>query len=215
MKLFVIEGAIGVGKSTLLKGLKGLGYLTYPEPHLEWEPWLKKYFDNPNAKEGIALQNKILHSIVSRNRKIMDQPDEAIIVERSLLSGREVFVPVNRQNHPHPDWDPVEEEYTKYIDVCKRHAKRLDIKVFRIGLKCDFPTIFLRARGRGSVDKVCTLDYHEQIFQASEIFHQRYCDYIIPVDDSFSEKECLDNVDAIIKGNLYLFVQTLYFSRFR
>ena len=54
-----IDGNIGVGKSTILKSLKDKGYNVTFENVKAWDPWLKKYYNNP-GKYALPLQLRIL-----------------------------------------------------------------------------------------------------------------------------------------------------------
>ena len=148
------------------------------------------------------MQQKILHSINNRHREIVCTSLPNVVVERSLLSAREVFIPVNRELHPHPGWQNVEDEYTKRITQNEQHAKENGITIVRIALDCDFPAVAKRIMKRGDPDACAAAGYHKKFFDASRIFHKKYCDYIIPVDTRFTEKECIDNVYVKIKQNM-------------
>ena len=202
MKLFILEGSIGVGKSTILEGLGELKFPTFPEPVKEWEPWLRQYYTNQCAEEGVQLQYKILHSVVNRQRAIVSTSAPNIVVERSLLSAREVFVPVNQKKFPHIRWLDVLSEYTKHITICERYETDNNIEIIRIGLDCTFETIQKRRVIRGNPDIDSTVDYLKEIYKASSRFHEQYCDYIISVDDQFSKKECINRVYEIIKQHM-------------
>ena len=202
MKVFTIEGSIGVGKSTIINGLRKLGFPVFLEPTQEWSSGLKKFYANPTPFEATALQYTILHTIVNRHRRMIRHPELAVIAERSLLSGRDIFVAVNSKNLPHKEWAAVEAEYTKYICLLDQYDRLHGIEHIRIGLDCDFREICQRVERRGDFDTGATKIYHKQIFDQSKAFNNQYCDFIIPVDASYCIKHCIDNVGAIIKGNI-------------
>ena len=79
MKVFSIEGPIGVGKSTVLGLLKGHGFPVYPEPTKEWDPWLQHFYTTEKtAKDSIHLQLQIGNSIAKQMDNIVH--DEIVLL---------------------------------------------------------------------------------------------------------------------------------------
>lgn len=86
-----VEGNVGSGKSTLIAGLKGLGYYTKPEPIKErWGTLLNMYFTDPK-RWGMALQLEIL-KWYGQIRKELDGNHRELILERSPSTAYNVFV---------------------------------------------------------------------------------------------------------------------------
>lgn len=84
-----IDGSIGVGKSTVLKGLADRGYNVQQENVRGWVPWLERVAKAPReGGNAILMQLKILFDL-SNHRK--ERTDEDWVVERSPYTARHVF----------------------------------------------------------------------------------------------------------------------------
>lgn len=198
MKIFSIEGPIGVGKSTLLHLLKDCGFSVYPEPIEEWEPWLQHFYTTEKtAKDSIQLQTQIGHSIARRMESILQDGKHCVIMERSLQSGLHIFTKVNRELTPDPRWDEVEQLYKDLI--LKWETETEKVKLFYIALNCcNFETVYERSKLRGGPDSFVQANYHKLIYQRSQQFHDR-CDEIINFNESDKPAIICQRVTKTIK----------------
>lgn len=197
MKIFVIEGAIGVGKSTILQGLENLGYPVYYEPIDEWKPWLEEFYLNGgSAFAAITLQYKILETIVERTKRIYQANQEVVIMERSLLSGLLVFVAANKELSPDTEWEKVEAEYEKQVQIFEHEDKGL----IRIALHCPFDTALTRSRKRGDPDVTGASEYHKHIFNLSEAY-EMHCQFKVNTCSCMSRDQSVSEICAIIEKN--------------
>ena len=70
MKIISIEGAIGVGKSTVLQSLMS-SFPVFLEPIDEWKESLEKFYTTGNKNIGfIELQYKIIESLQMRHESM-------------------------------------------------------------------------------------------------------------------------------------------------
>ena len=120
MKVFSIEGPIGVGKSRVL------GLLCTTK---EWDPWLQPFYTTEKtAKDSIHLQLQIGNSIAKRMENIVCDGNSVAIMERSLQSGLHVFTEVNQGLTPDPEW----ENCVKYYEdlIAKHETETCNIKLY-------------------------------------------------------------------------------------
>jgi len=83
----VIDGNIGVGKTTLIKKLSK-NFNTHLENILEWDSWLKEFYKNPK-KNSLGFQMCVLlHHIKKKN---CDLDKQIHILERSTISCNKIF----------------------------------------------------------------------------------------------------------------------------
>ena len=178
MKVFSIEGPIGVGKSTVLNLLKKRGFSIYPEPTEEWEPWLRHFYTTEKtAKDSIHLQRQIGNSIAKRMEAIVCDGNSVAIMERSLQSGLHVFTEVNRILTPDPEWENCVNYYEDLIT--KYETETCNKKLYYLALNCeDFEKVYKRSKLRGGPDSFTQVNYHKKIYNQSLKFHNR-CNNVI------------------------------------
>jgi deoxyadenosine/deoxycytidine kinase len=115
MMLVSIEGNIGSGKSTVLEALriynknnKRLKINIEPEPIDEWTrifdreghfSMLGEFYKNPNSN-AFAFQMFVLHTRISQYSRIRDATEPVTVIERSLLSERDIFAKTNMSSNP-------------------------------------------------------------------------------------------------------------------
>ena len=80
-----LNGLIGVGKSTIAKILRTLGYNVIEEPVDEWTEWLTNFYNN-KKKYAFGLQLKILLSQMYINNE-----NELLITERDVYTSKNIF----------------------------------------------------------------------------------------------------------------------------
>lgn len=97
MKLYVVEGNIGVGKSTTLERLRGAGYTVVPEPVDRWmaSGALEGYYRGD--VDPFTFQCHILQTKAAALRTAMAQapPDSVIVMERGFIGDAGVFLRYN------------------------------------------------------------------------------------------------------------------------
>ena len=108
MRYIAIEGCMGAGKSTLVDMLQrsreteAFGVRSVlQEPVKDWGPLLAEFYENPQ-RNALVLQLEILRS---RVQQLLDAEvdfglsgDDIILVERSIESSSDVFVPMMSKN---------------------------------------------------------------------------------------------------------------------
>lgn len=194
MKLFVIEGPIAVGKSTVLNELKLRGYDVHCEPIDVWKPQLDKfYMSGRKSDDAIALQYFIGASLVDRLQTALKQatPESVIIFERSLLSGWKIFTKINALNAPHPEWVKVEEKMGEWYAMYEKN-------MIRIALDLDLEELLKRSNARGDPDTNAGTKYLTEVVKESKRYAEKYCDYVINVTNA-STHTIADKIERIIK----------------
>ena len=101
-----VEGGIGAGKSTLLDKLASRGYVVVPEPVSFWTEFagvnpLQHFYTDPK-RWSFAFQVHVLQTRVDALRCAITADArtdivQLIVIERSVLSDREVFVRVAQE----------------------------------------------------------------------------------------------------------------------
>lgn len=93
MKMLIfVGGAIGAGKSTVLKCLKERGYHVEPEPVDHWTPWLAALYKDPSRANLLALQVKVMTHFADVVRRHNEEPGEPVwFVERSPQESVDIF----------------------------------------------------------------------------------------------------------------------------
>ena len=173
MKLFSIEGPIGIGKSTLLSELKKNGYPTYPEPIEEWTPVLKAFYHD-RSKTAVDCQRFIYSSLINRHLRIWRDNYEVNIMERSLKASLDVFTAATKRASPSSNWRIVE----KYGEG---GMARYESGTRYIALHASFDTVYNRSRARGGLDTEADKEYLKEIYDLCVEF-EKDCHAIVYVD---------------------------------
>lgn len=100
MRVFVVDGNIGAGKSALMTELEKRGFATYQENVSSWIPFLEELYKNaPGGSNTDLLQIRVLADQANIMRDIDElrlnpkTTDQTIVfVERWMTSAREVFI---------------------------------------------------------------------------------------------------------------------------
>ena len=183
-----IEGAIGVGKSTVLQLLMHL-FPFFLEPIDEWRVPLEKFYATGQKNVGsIELQYKIIDSLQRRHESMKSCKKPIVLMERSLLSSLEVFTKNNSSAYPHPEWEKVESLTRKLISEYEQND------VHYIALNAAFDTILHRSIARGGPEIDANKNYLRSIYDNSIIFENK-CNYIIRCEN----KSPADIVNEIVK----------------
>ena len=188
MKIISIEGAIGVGKSTVLQLLMHL-FPVFLEPIDEWRVPLEKFYATEEKNDAsIQLQYKIIETLQMRHESMKSCKKPIVLMERSLLSSLEVFTKNNSSAFPHPEWEKVESLTRKLISEYEQND------VHYIALNAAFDTILHRSIARGGPEIDANKNYLRSIYDNSIIFENK-CNYIIRCDN----KSPADIVNEIVK----------------
>ncbi|MGL5357017.1 MAG: deoxynucleoside kinase [Cetobacterium sp.] len=88
--IYCIDGNIGTGKSTILKGLENNGYFVFQEDLSDWGELLNRYY-NDKQRWMCTLQLAILHSMHQQYQTIKKLQHPIVFIERSPAASM-VFV---------------------------------------------------------------------------------------------------------------------------
>ena len=88
MKLIVISGNIGSGKSTVLRELQSHGYKCVQEPIDKWQPWLNLFYEEPQ-KYSLEFQLQILKEFHKVLKSSMNE--NVILMERGMADSINIF----------------------------------------------------------------------------------------------------------------------------
>ena len=141
----------------------------FREPVKEWCDVLIKYYQSTkngdnNAEQAISIQKHIAECIKRRAERInIAQSDRPILMERSLLSGKNIFTRALQEKYPVPEWQEVHDLYQDYIDIFEK-------SVFHVGLNLPFPVVWMRAFDRGKSDVHVGEGYHRSIYDHTQRF---------------------------------------------
>jgi deoxyadenosine/deoxycytidine kinase len=80
--IYCIDGNIGAGKSTILKGLENHGYFVFQEDLSDWGELLNRYYQD-KKRWMCTLQLSILHSMHQQYQTIKNLQHPIVFVERS------------------------------------------------------------------------------------------------------------------------------------
>jgi deoxyadenosine/deoxycytidine kinase len=80
--IYCIDGNIGAGKSTILKGLEDRGYFVFQEDLSDWGGLLSRYYHD-KKRWMCTLQLSILHSMHQQYQAIKNLQHPIVFVERS------------------------------------------------------------------------------------------------------------------------------------
>lgn len=89
-KIFFLEGNIGVGKTTILKRMRHIGFETIEEPLQRWEPYLSLLYSDPKL-HGFSFQIEVLIWFMEVQKRATKANAEVLIVERSHFTSAHVF----------------------------------------------------------------------------------------------------------------------------
>ena len=88
MKLIVISGNIGSGKSTVLRELQSQGYKCIQEPIDKWQPWLNLFYEEP-YKYSLEFQLQILKEFHKVLKSSLNE--DIIVMERGMSDSIHIF----------------------------------------------------------------------------------------------------------------------------
>jgi deoxyadenosine/deoxycytidine kinase len=80
--IYCIDGNIGAGKSTILRGLEKYGYFVFQEDLSDWGELLNRYYHD-KKRWMCTLQLSILHSMHQQYKAIKNLQYPVVFVERS------------------------------------------------------------------------------------------------------------------------------------
>lgn len=160
-RIYVLEGNIGAGKSTVLNVLRDRGYAVMTEKIQFWEQFLDRYYADPK-RWAFTLQISVLQSMVERlnmidkmGRADLDIKERVVFVERCLESGR-IFVELERSlNYLNDD------EYAMLSCLYDAYKTPIDFRYY-LDTPVDLCAERIKIRGR-SYEKDITKEYLQSL----------------------------------------------------
>lgn len=146
--VYVVEGNIACGKTTLLNGLERYGYTVLREPVDEWrtryvDPTsgenLLALFYSDKPKWGFRMQMMALVSRCTALIRALEQPSQAVlIVERSLWTDMNVFAASLRDKLllEGVDWEIFSQTAQLFADIVLKKASIAHIYVCTSATEC-------------------------------------------------------------------------------
>ena len=210
MRSVIIEGAVGCGKSTVLKAVQeklGTKVMVQMEPLEIWRDYnghnlLKNYYDNvSNASAGGChaasrnLQLVIMLTMAERyisfrqelkqNKKLKYH-----LLERSMLCAKDVFIKGNK-------FSAIDKlilhDYCNYfIDVCNEKS------ALKIYLKASMSTLEERIRRRSRPEELKRMTYMDQLTRQMDHWGWENCHYILYTDDKTPEQLATEIITIIM-----------------
>ncbi len=158
--IVVVDGNIGVGKSTLMRQLHAMGCDVREEGVCRWGAFLQKFYGDP-ARHSLTLQLAILADMAEQRRQ-WEVEGRILFAERSPDAAR-IFVQ-NSHNNGHIDGD----ELALYEQFHRLVAWRPDV-VIRIRVPTDECLRRIRERARPGEEHITRsyLDSLEALYDAS------------------------------------------------
>ena len=140
-KIVSIDGNIGAGKSSILKELKNLGYVVFPEDIDSWQPILNNFYSNPK-RWAFTLQITILNNLRDQYRQINEMllKNSIIFIERAPSSSK-IFAEICK-NAGHM----TDKEFNIYCGCFEKLIWESDVKLY---IETDVPTCMQRITKRG------------------------------------------------------------------
>lgn len=79
-----LDGNIGAGKSSILKELKNIGYIIFPEDIDTWQPILDNFYNDPK-RWSFTLQIAIINNLRDQYNQINEllQTNSFVFIEKS------------------------------------------------------------------------------------------------------------------------------------
>ena len=192
MRPIAIEGTIGVGKISLPTALEKRGWTVFREPVKEWSDVLTKYYQSTknqdnDAEQALSIQKHIAECIKRRAERIsIARSDRPILMERSLLSGKNIFTRALEEKYPVPEWKEVHDMYQNYIDIYEK-------SVLHVGLNLPFPVVMMRAFERGKSDVHVGMEYHRSIYHHTQRFFRESFERVFELDPE-AERQFIANL---------------------
>jgi deoxyadenosine/deoxycytidine kinase len=183
--LFVLEGPIGIGKSTILQELEKRGYKIFPEPLHQWRDVLEKYYTNGQTKEdAIGVQRCINHSLLMRHGEIIEYTGKKImIMERSLYSAIS-FAAINEEMNPGHEWIRIKR------DLWEGAKEYESDKICHIYLHHNsFDELLRRTRMRNDCDKNACPIYLRRVYD-SHLICEEEAEKVIDVTEKSIAEIC-------------------------
>jgi deoxyadenosine/deoxycytidine kinase len=190
----VVEGNIGSGKSTVIRGIKWkLGVVVHPEPVERWVELLRRYYADP-ASAAMDLQVRVLLDLAS----VRDDDGSVHVVERSPDASVEVFGEITKKN----GW--ISDAQLETLRATKRaFGWTADAVVF---VDAPVETCFERVKarsisrsGNGAETEPGDATYLEEVASGYETMLANLTCPVVRVDGTDSAEIVLENVVAAIR----------------
>ena len=193
LKLFVVTGCIGVGKSTVNKHLdqywkeclpenKHSNYLILGEAIKDWQRYLDAFYENINSKTAFEMQLICFFHFFNITNILeeleRDSKTHVVVVERSLLDSRKIFIENLKS--------VLEERHLEILD--KFCTEYIEHKIWKnathIYLRCtDIDQLYKRVESYDRGHKI-TKDYLSNINKLYEEYFGVNADHIIDTTEA-------------------------------
>lgn len=163
--MIVIEGVVGVGKSSLMRHLKKLGYTAFEEPVFD-NPLLEKFYHD-RTRYSFPLQIFFLN-------KRFKHIKEASRIERSVLDrsiyGDAIFAKLLNLNGEMEDV-----EYETYEELLENMLQHVQAPQLMIYLEVSVDEAIRRIRKRGiDFEQIVERDYWQNLHDQYATFFENY-----------------------------------------
>jgi deoxyadenosine/deoxycytidine kinase len=141
MARIIVEGTVGVGKSSVLTvlGETQPGWFIFPEPVEQWHSYaprpgmrinfLNDFYAAPSERSFRLLQTQIINTLLMRYTLAADNPGVVNVFERSIRVAREVFM------ETYHDWWSVPETL-QLRDLASWASDHFERDVHTVYLRC-------------------------------------------------------------------------------
>lgn len=156
---YVLDGTIGCGKSTILRGLGEKGVPVFQEPIEKWEPVMKEFYTDP-ARNALRVNTMCMQDLHDRDIAASGM----CVVERWLESAFHVFSSIARDQDMLTE-DEFKALETKYMAL-RKDMTGVDTTVVYVHVSPETSIERLQRRGRSE-----TNSKDHSYFR---LLHQRY-----------------------------------------
>lgn len=195
-KIIYIEGSISVGKTTVGKMLRSLGYTYLEEPIEEYKEYLEAQTNKDNTKAYLFQLNLMFDKIkqIDKAIKSFRHKGNIIFIERSIESGIDIFSNINLSEEKLHDIFSI---YNK----CKIGYPNKSIIVYMFS---DINISIARSKTR-EIESRYERKYYEDVIKAYEEFIEFKRNEGIDIIKIENNAVCsIDLVDDILKRIKYL-----------
>lgn len=164
----IVEGNIGIGKSTALNALKEKGFTVVTEPVEDWVDFkginFLSLYTSDMTKWAFTFQTMALYTLWNKQMEKLNNPEKIIIVERSVHSVVKMFAANQvRSGFMH------HEQYVLLEEMANSLSKLSKRKEVFIYLKGDPKLAFKRSNSRGREEEsIIPLEYFQDLHNTLE-----------------------------------------------
>lgn len=203
MVVICVEGAIGVGKSTLLESIQEQvdDFTCLQEPVHKWTNFnnvdMLKLFNNNMKKNGVTFQQVVMLTLYER--EINSRNPKNVILERSIGSSFHVFATVLQENGC---IDNTQKNILKYFyKFYVRQLRPIDLLIY-LDCRPEIALERIKKRNRPGEENIC-LEYLKQLDTAYKKYLEHCSTKVVVIStENIEKKNIVDSVVQIIKKTL-------------